>query len=389
MCDDENPDRLTRDEANCRIEHVGRRAFLSAGAVAFATLDWGRVGGSIRGRAQVSSSDSGPDDVLAGSTRRGSRDYEVQRVVADESGTIRFAVPNAWDDVLGTPVEGDPFLVASPDLDGYATSWEVPGIEVSVRSQSVDRPGDELDELTQYGGACEDGGRQHTRVPGYEFLTQGWFQCGSEGTTFLTMAGNPTPNAAVDAQTGPDAEPEVRSGNAANSTRGIVIGAQGVSERDLGVIAGAIHSLVTHRADDRTTMEAPRVTKSSSKGVDGRLAPGESIAAEIPPGSPGHRYVIDDVAVGDRVRVDGSRTGGQGLQGFYLFEAGERVGFPTAIDAAMVSPYGMNALTGEAGPFTLTGTVRTAESELVLMNIPGPFPEGNGPYELTIERMAR
>lgn len=389
MSDTENPSRSGRSDASRGNERIGRRSFLSAGASVVAVFGQGLVGDPARGRSRVPSPDSGSDNLPAGEGRRNGDDYEVQHVVADESGTIRFAVPNAWDDVSGTPAEGDPFLVASPDLDGYATSWDVPGIEVSVRRLARDTPGAELDELTQYGGACQDGGRQQTRLPGYEFLTQGWFLCGGEGTTFLAMAGSATPDAAADARTVPGDEQEVRSGDGSNSTCGIVVGAQGVTERDLGAIAGAVHSLVTHRSDDRVIQAAPRVPEPPVAKLDGRLTPGESIAAEIPPGTAGHRYVIDDVAAGDRVRVDGSRTGGQGFQGFYLVEAGDRVGFPTAIDAAMSSPHGMNILTGEAGPFTLSGAVRNAESELVLMILPGPFPEGSGPYELAIERMTR
>ncbi|MFC3957808.1 hypothetical protein [Halovivax cerinus] len=386
---EEKPDRLSRSGTSRGNERVGRRSLLSASAAVVAVLGQGRVGDPVRGRSQMPSPDSGADTVSAEDGRRSEDDYEVQRVVADESGTIQFAVPNAWDDVSGTPVEGHPFLVASPDLNGYATSWDVPGIEVSVHRLARDTPGAELDELPQYGGACTDGGRQQTRVPGYEFLTQGWFHCGGDGTTFVAMAGSATSDTAADARTGPGDEQEARSGDGSNSTYGIVVGAQGVTERDLGAIAGAVHSLDAHRPDDRVIQAAPRVTEASANGVEGRLAPGESIAAEIPPGTACHRYAIDDVAAGDRVRVDGSRTGGQGLQGFYLVEAGERVGFPTAIDAVMSSPHGMNILTGAAGPFTLSGMVRSAESELVLMILPGPFPEGSGPYELAIERMAR
>ena len=58
-----------------------------------------------------------------------SDDAAAYEFVADESESIGVEVPVTWDERDGTPNPSfGPSLFASPDLDGFQTTWDVPGL---------------------------------------------------------------------------------------------------------------------------------------------------------------------------------------------------------------------------------------------------------------------
>lgn len=314
--------------------------------------------------------------------------YEDQRIVSDESGSISLSIPADWDDVAETGAAAAPSILAAPDVGEFTTTWNVPGIEVILTTDLEGSPGATLDELTAYGDACADGGRHRTRLPDHEFLSQGWYQCNNGGATFLSMVGVP---ANAPDEESPVHESLIRDAAAGPPNDGtspapytVIVGAQGVTGRDLGAISAAVHSLETETDADRSGVGSPLAATEAAA----RPSSGETVRGAIGSDSASRTYAFDDARAGDRLRVEVTRTGGQGLQAFYLLEPGTGPGFSSAIDAAVLGPYGANALTGDPGPVTLSGEARTTGPGHALAVLPGLFPAGTGPYEFRFDHEA-
>lgn len=312
-------------------------------------------------------------------------DYTDQQIVTDDTGVIQYSIPTDWGDVSGSPIDLGPTLVASPDLEGYAASWDVPGIEVIITTELGADLGQVLDLFAEFGESCEDGGRQRVGFPGYEFESQTWNQCGGGETVFLSMAGvsigDPT-----DRQ--PNDEPP--NNGAMDAPYVILIGAQVTTEQDIATIQGAINSLQTQSPGSEN--ELPTPSPPSQNGTQNQdeqvllqeryLESGEVIEGNHQGGMP-QLYPFRADA-GDQVVLEVARGGGGGGQlDFRLMEDWGTMDW-VAIDAD-----GFDWMTGQEQPFILSGTAQASTENLVMGHSVGigssPYPEGFGSYTFRFE----
>ncbi|ELY44046.1 hypothetical protein [Natronorubrum sulfidifaciens] len=192
-----------RDDSTVRRSTIDRRSLLLTGGATLAGL--GALSAATAASAQddpewpIGTPDEGDDsDEWDGDTVPDDPTYDQQQSVADDSGTIQCTVPSAWSDVDGTPLDIGPALRAAPDLEGYATSWDVPGIEIIATTDLGTDQEAVLDEFVDFGSECTDGGQWAFQSNGFVFLVQTWYQCGSGDTMFLAMVGAPVDESAPD-----------------------------------------------------------------------------------------------------------------------------------------------------------------------------------------------
>lgn len=112
--------------------------------------------------------------------------------VTDDSGTITARLPAAWTQVDGTPADiGSgapvPSIAAAPDLEGFRTTWDVPGMEFIASPDLMEFTSAELLEAlaptdcTSFERAAYDDG---FFVGEYEVFNG----CGGADTVFVLVA---------------------------------------------------------------------------------------------------------------------------------------------------------------------------------------------------------
>ena len=173
-------------------------------------------------------------------------DYEDQQTITDETNSIQITVPADWNDISGSPMDLGPALIAAPDIEGYATTWDVPGIEVILTTQLGTNPEGALTELVDFSEVCVDGGRQQANIGGHAFISQTWFQCGGGETTYQTMAGIPLSEPISGP---PDNGAPGESGDQLAGQYVVLVGAQIVTGQDVGAIRTGLDSLETRSPD--------------------------------------------------------------------------------------------------------------------------------------------
>lgn len=120
--------------------------------------------------------------------------------VSDDSGAITVEVPAEWGEVNGVAspiIEGEedgPALTASPDIDGFVDTYEVPGVQIRASSgilQEYDE--DTLLDNFDFSNACErDGERQDYDDGTYTGRIEAWTNCdGVESQEILAVAATP------------------------------------------------------------------------------------------------------------------------------------------------------------------------------------------------------
>ena len=121
----------------------------------------------------------------------GDAPYEYT-TVQDDQGLISVSIPTAWSDVDGTPNPNfGPSIWASPDIQGYLDTWDVPGIIVE---SAPDRSADEIDALLlerDLSDICEDFGAEPYEDPLYFGTLQVYGNCGGTGTYYIILAAAP------------------------------------------------------------------------------------------------------------------------------------------------------------------------------------------------------
>ncbi|MEQ8841026.1 MAG: PDZ domain-containing protein [Acidimicrobiales bacterium] len=110
----------------------------------------------------------------------------------DDSGLISVSIPASWSDVDGSAnPDFGPSIWASPDLQGYLDSWEVPGIIVE---SAPDRPASDIDLLLQernFSEVCEDLGAEPYDDGLYVGTLQIYGSCGGTETYYIILAAAP------------------------------------------------------------------------------------------------------------------------------------------------------------------------------------------------------
>ena len=82
--------------------------------------------------------------------------------IFDDSQVVSVQVPSGWTQIDGAPVESETgvqfySVLASPDIEGYNSSWNVPGVVVRG-TQDFSRAPEEylVDMISAYGAECGD-----------------------------------------------------------------------------------------------------------------------------------------------------------------------------------------------------------------------------------------
>lgn len=118
--------------------------------------------------------------------------------VRDDSGTLLISVPAEWEEIDGGPwinsgEEVGEQIVAAPDLEGFRTSWRVPGVIFSASNDLAERfdgPGDLLDAVG-FGARCTFDGRQDYSDPAYSGFREDYSECGGIDTRYTLIAAEP------------------------------------------------------------------------------------------------------------------------------------------------------------------------------------------------------
>ena len=112
--------------------------------------------------------------------------------VEDDQGLISVSIPTAWSDVNGEPNPNfGPSIWASPDIQGYLDTWDVPGIIVE---SAPDRGADEIDDLLlerDFSNVCDDFGSEPYEDPLYFGTLQIYGNCGGTDTYYVVLAAAP------------------------------------------------------------------------------------------------------------------------------------------------------------------------------------------------------
>jgi serine protease Do len=121
-------------------------------------------------------------------------DYTDYVTVSDDSGTLSVSVPVEWWDVDGAPVDLDgvsaPSLIASTDVAGYRTAWDVPGVQF-VASESL--AGYTADELLDFAASsdCVSEGRDEYDDGVFAGRFEAFSDCGGTGAVTIVVAAFP------------------------------------------------------------------------------------------------------------------------------------------------------------------------------------------------------
>jgi serine protease Do len=113
--------------------------------------------------------------------------------IFDDSGILSVQVPDTYTDMLGNPVTTSTGValfnvIASPDLEGYNTRWDTPGMTFGA-TQDFSMPPEEYltNALSSVGPECEDGETDvyddGLYVGNYLWLPN----CGGVGSEFLAI----------------------------------------------------------------------------------------------------------------------------------------------------------------------------------------------------------
>lgn len=117
-------------------------------------------------------------------------DYEF---IADDTNRVGVEVPVTWVERDGSPADFGPSIYASPDLDRFNTSFDVPGILVEVNYDL--RPSDHgaVLDIFDFSADCTfDSRNDFTGAAGvFTGLFDVWSNCAGTETGLLTLAASP------------------------------------------------------------------------------------------------------------------------------------------------------------------------------------------------------
>lgn len=130
-------------------------------------------------------------DVSNGNTEAPQESYEYT-TVSDDQGLIMVSVPTVWGQVDGTPnPEFGPSIWASPDIEAWQGTWDVPGIIVESSSEFTAADIPDYLASQDLSGGCEDFGAEPYEDELYAGTLQVWGNCGGGGTYYVILAASP------------------------------------------------------------------------------------------------------------------------------------------------------------------------------------------------------
>lgn len=115
--------------------------------------------------------------------------------ITDDSGLLIVEVPTAWSDTNGSAWTSDGEEIgvavsAAPDLEGFNTTWDIPGVFFGASAQLNTTVPELLDGFT-FSGSCTYDGRYDYSDPLYAGQYDLWTNCGSAGSLYLILAAEP------------------------------------------------------------------------------------------------------------------------------------------------------------------------------------------------------
>lgn len=106
--------------------------------------------------------------------------------VQDDQNLLQVEVPVDWTDIDGALPEDvewfDAFLMASPDLAAFSSSWSVPGLMFAASAKGGLTEEEMLDAIN-YADSCTYDHRETYEDSLYSGLADAWTNCGPEGGT--------------------------------------------------------------------------------------------------------------------------------------------------------------------------------------------------------------
>ncbi|MBI5087755.1 MAG: trypsin-like peptidase domain-containing protein, partial [Actinobacteria bacterium] len=150
--------------------------------------------GEINGDRQLAATVSFGEDAAAESDVEEAADYTDYVSVTDDSGTLTLEVPAQWSDISTSALQGDdgvtyPQIQASSDLNGFTTTWGVPG----VMFMSAPAGGDSIESVLDgfsIADQCSDGGITDYSDGVFVGKYQLWENCGGTETIYLVLVTN-------------------------------------------------------------------------------------------------------------------------------------------------------------------------------------------------------
>lgn len=151
-------------------------------------------------------------DQMAGGADGGAFTYDSYVEISDGSGLLTMEVPASWGDVNGSANQaGNPALSASPDLQAYVESWDVPGVLFVAGSDLAAMSDAAVLDMFSSDAACTSQGREPYEDPLYTGTLEFFQGCGGTGTARVLVVARPPENtfaAVVDMQLVGDADLE-------------------------------------------------------------------------------------------------------------------------------------------------------------------------------------
>jgi serine protease Do len=119
--------------------------------------------------------------------------YDSYQTIVDDTGTLTVDVPSVWTSIDTAPItldDGSPLgqITASPDIEAYSTTWDVPGLFYSSVQNA-----DILTALATFapGDACVDAGQTEYQDAAFLGTYQVWTNCGGTDTLYVVLAAAP------------------------------------------------------------------------------------------------------------------------------------------------------------------------------------------------------
>ena len=138
-------------------------------------------------------------DEMADTTATG-EGYPSYEVVADNSNQVAVEVPTAWVDRDGQPnPDFGESIYASPDIEGFLSTWDVPGVIVERSTSLGVADIDAVLDIWANLDCADRSGREDFQTAD-EYFTGKWevfTQCGGTDTAVLTIAVVPPDGGAV------------------------------------------------------------------------------------------------------------------------------------------------------------------------------------------------
>ncbi|MCZ7527296.1 MAG: S1C family serine protease [Acidimicrobiia bacterium] len=122
--------------------------------------------------------------------------YSGYVTITDDSGTLEVEVPAEWSQVQGTPYVLDdgtelPQIIAAGDLQAYAASYDVPGMEFLAAGPELGFTPAVLLDAIGPSVDCTSAGREPYDDGLYTGELEVWQDCGGTGTQVVTIAAQP------------------------------------------------------------------------------------------------------------------------------------------------------------------------------------------------------